>query len=142
MIRMSCACAIALVLGGLSLFGCSSGGMGSRPLAGDSGVTSLDDLTSALCVGGESGAIRWVDTCGGSIVVVQGMGIDCRTYWLFDATTKSLQATAQSGNAFSPVCTGSIPGFRLPSACFDGTPPSGVTPLCPSGPPDGGSDTT
>jgi hypothetical protein len=140
MIRMNCARAFAIVLGGVLLVGCSNAGRCSQPLAGDGGVTSLDDVPAVLCVRGGSGAIRWNGTCGGSIVIVQGEGVDCAKYWIFNATTKALQATAAQCNVSTVFCTGSIPGFTLPSACFDGTFPSGITQLCPSNPPDGGSD--
>lgn len=141
MIGMNRAYAFAIVLGGLPFIGCSKGdAMCSTPLATDSGVKSLDDVSAALCVRGGSGAIRWNGTCGGVIVVVQGSGVDCAKYWLFDATTMALRATGQACNVMTPVCTGSVPGFQFPTQCFGGNFPSGITQLCPSNSSDGGAD--
>jgi hypothetical protein len=76
-----------------------------------------------------NGAMQW--ECLGSIVVVHSVGPDCADYYLFDATTKALQAKAHgcSGNA---ICTDSVPGFTFPSACVDmRTPLMDLTELCP-----------
>lgn len=101
------------------------------PLAADAGVTGLDDLPVAqLCAMHLGlGLRRWETPCEGSIVVVQGVGVDCANYWLFDATTKALQATAY-GCVAGPRCTGGIPGFAFPTRCFDGTFSTNVTDPC------------
>lgn len=100
-------------------------------VAADGGVTGFDDLPVAkLCampIG--LGLLRWDTPCAGSIVVVQGVGVDCANYWLFDATTKVLQATA-FGCVAGPRCTGGTPGFKFPSSCFDGNFPTTTTRLC------------
>jgi hypothetical protein len=108
------------------------------PLAADGGVTGLDDLPVAkLCampIG--LGLLRWDSPCAGSIVVVQGVGVDCANYWLFNATTKALQATAY-GCVAGPRCTGGAAGFEFPSSCFDGNFPTTITRLCVADQSDG-----
>jgi hypothetical protein len=101
------------------------------PLAADGGITGLADLpVAALCADGGR-VIRWDGSCQGSIVVLQGKGVDFDEFWLFDANTKALQATA-TGCLGSAFCTGGVPGFRFPSGCFDRTSgfPASATQLC------------
>lgn len=103
------------------------------PLAADAGLTSLDDLPiEALCAQSSGRLIRWSTPCAGSIVVVDGSGVDCASYWLFDATTGALQATANGCNA-APRCTGGVEGFRFPAACFTDAFTTDVVRLCPTG---------
>jgi hypothetical protein len=110
------------------------------PLAADAGVTSLDDLPiAALCMNAIPGVQRWDDQCQGSIVVAKGHNADCVSYWLFDPTTKQLQATAD-GCVAGPRCTGSVPGFVFSSQCFDGNLYSPRTELCAASHPDGSAD--
>lgn len=111
------------------------------PIAADAGVTGLDDLPiAALCADGGR-VIRWDGSCQGSIVVLQGQGVDCDEFWLFDAKTKALQATATGclGGAF---CTGGAPGFQFPSGCFNGAFgfPASATLLCTNAGADGAVD--
>ena len=100
-------------------------------IAADAGVTGLDDLpVEQLCAMHLGiGLRRWGTPCEGSIVVLQGVGVDCANYWLFDATTKALQATA-SGCIAGPGCTGGVPGFVFPTGCFDGNFSTDVTDPC------------
>jgi hypothetical protein len=101
------------------------------PIATDAGVTSLDDLpVQALCAESPGRLFRWTDACAGSIVVVLGEGVDCASYWLFDATTDALQATAHGCNV-GPLCTGAVDGFRFPRECFSGDGPANIVKLCP-----------
>jgi hypothetical protein len=112
------------------------------PLAADGGVTGLDDsFIAALCANGGR-VIRWDGSCQGSIVVLQGKGVDCDDFWVFDAKTNALQATATGclGGAF---CTGGAPGFQFPSGCFNNkfAFPTSATLLCTSAAADGAVET-
>jgi hypothetical protein len=102
------------------------------PIAADAGVTSLDDLPiQTLCAESPGRLSRWATPCAGSIIVVEGLGVDCASYWLFDATTKALQATAHGCNV-GPICTDGLEGFRFPAECFSGNFTTDVVRLCPS----------
>jgi hypothetical protein len=110
------------------------------PISADAGVTSLDDLPlAALCATATPEVVRWNEPCEGSIVVAKDHNGDCQSLWLFDPTTKLLQATAD-GCLTGLACTGSVPGFVFPSQCFRDTfrPPN--TPLCAGVRPDGSAD--
>jgi hypothetical protein len=108
----------------------------------DGGVTRLDDLPVAeLCAtpNGLGSLWRWDSPCAGSIVVSEGIGADCDSYWLFDVTTKLLQATAY-GCVSGPRCTGGVPGFSFPIRCFDGSFATMLTRLCTANLTDGAVD--
>jgi hypothetical protein len=128
-------------MGGGGSGGTADGGDGPKgtcpqPIAADAGVTSLDDLpVAALCAESPGRLIQWTTLCAGSIVVVQGQGVDCASYWLFDSATTKLQATAAGCNG-AAVCTGGVAGFVFPTTCFNPTFSTAVVPLCPV---DGGS---
>jgi hypothetical protein len=53
-------------------------------------------------------------------VLVDGEGVDCLAFWLFDATTGALVALGDGCNEFR--CTEAAPGFQFPLACFPGNP--------------------
>jgi hypothetical protein len=88
----------------------------SMPIAADAGVTDLADIP-ALC-GPSTELWQFTKPCSGSLVVTQGVGVDCNSFWLFDAATGKLQATASGCNGLA-VCTGGVSGFRFPNECFD-----------------------
>jgi hypothetical protein len=118
----------------------------TAPLAADGGVSNLDklpDLPLAERCGGPLNGLgnlfRYDEPCAGSIVVSQGVGADCQMFWLFDAKTKALEATASAcPGAF--VCTSGVPGFVLPSQCVRGNVQTSTN-LCTTDQPDGSADT-
>lgn len=114
--------------------GGTAGSTCSTPIPSDLGVTTLDDVSGALCVG-SSGVSE--EACGGSIIVTQFPHIDNVVYWLFDGKTKMLQAvySPDGGFGFGPpsTCVYGIQGFKLPSACLDETLQSSVTYPCATG---------
>jgi hypothetical protein len=80
------------------------------------GVTTPESLPLAsMCAAGDRVS---EGTCGGSLWVVSGTGVDCASFWVFDPTSRQLVATAQGCN--SVRCTSAVPGFRFPEGCIDG----------------------
>jgi hypothetical protein len=116
----------------------------------DGGFSSLSNLPVAgLCAGsGAAGygaglVLESRSSCQGSIVVYSATGVDCGSFWLFDATTGALQAAGGECNGYDMYwCDEAIPGFRFPSQCF---PPSSGwasswSELCPDAAANAGSD--
>jgi hypothetical protein len=100
-------------------------------LLDDAGFTSLDDFPIAeLCATSERGLIEWTNPCEGSIIVVEGSGVDCNKSWLFDAMTRKLQAKGAGCNV-GDRCTAGAPGFLFPTGCFDGNFSTGAISICP-----------
>jgi hypothetical protein len=93
------------------------------PLA-DAGFSSLADLPIAeLCAANSaqsgSGLVEGTMPCGGTIMVSAGNGVDCYTWWLFDSTTGTLEASGGGCNT-GLSCSGAAPGFSFPNQCFNG----------------------
>lgn len=95
----------------------------SGPLA-DSGFSTLAELPVAeLCTdsvkSGSGLVLEGMTSCAGTIMVSEGMGTDCGSWWLFESTTGALKASGGGCNT-GLTCTGAAPGFSFPNQCFNG----------------------
>ena len=68
---------------------------------------------------GNFGVERSDTPCEGSIVVRGGLGVDCFFWDLYDATTGAWQASGGGCLWVPGQCVASVPGFVVPTRCFD-----------------------
>ena len=108
----------------------------------DAGFSSLTDFPVASVCTQAYSVIESPTPCQGSVLVEAATGIDCGSFWLFDASTGALEAQGGScNNDYS--CTAAVPGFVFPSACFDPASWGWSGPiehLCPDAGADAGAD--
>jgi hypothetical protein len=103
----------------------------------DGGPTLDDFPIGASDCAPDVRAFRWDEPCAGSVAVISYFGADCSSWDLYDATTKAWQASGVNclgGPGRPGFCNVSVPGFVLPSTCFDLT---ASTSICAA---DGGVD--